>query len=120
MTVNTEEVTVVYDGECRFCRASLGWLQKKLQVRAIAFQSASLETYGLTFEQCSKEVFVLTKNKTYSGAEALAFLLDCRGNKKSSLFIKRSGPVGRFGYRWVALHRNSVLVRAITKILERS
>ncbi|MSO33720.1 MAG: DUF393 domain-containing protein [Candidatus Nanopelagicaceae bacterium] len=119
MLVKPREVTVIYDGECRFCRASLNWLQKKLSVQAIAFQNAPLETLGLTSEQCSKEVFVLTESQTYSGAGAVSFLLNLRGNTKASLFIKRSGPVGRFGYRWVALHRNSVLVRAITKILER-
>ena len=114
------EVTVVFDGECRFCRASLGWLQKKLQVKAIAFQEAPLEKYGLTFEQCSKEVFALSENKTYSGAGAVAYLLNLRGNTKTSMFIKSLGPIGRSGYRWIASHRNSILVRVMTKILERS
>jgi len=114
------EVTVVFDGECRFCRASVGWVQKKLQVKAIAFQEAPLEKYGLTSEQCSKSVFVLTENHTYSGAGAVAYLLNLRGNTKTSLFIKGSGPIGRSGYRWVAAHRNSILVRVMTKILERS
>jgi predicted DCC family thiol-disulfide oxidoreductase YuxK len=118
--VNIEEVTVVYDGDCRFCRASVGWVQKKLQVNAIAFQEAPLEKYGLTSEQCSKSVFVLTENQTYLGAGAVAFLLNLRGNTKASMFIKGSGPIGRSGYRWVAAHRKSILVRAMTKILERS
>lgn len=114
------EVTVIYDGDCRFCRASVAWLQKKLQVNAIAFQEAPLENYGLTFEQCSKAVFVLTQKQVYSGAGAVAYLLNLRGNTKASLLIKRSGPIGSSGYRWVATHRNSILVRVMTKILERS
>lgn len=112
-------VTVIYDGQCRFCVASLGWLKKKIKVNAIAFQEAPLEKYGLTSAQCSKEVFVVTKNETYSGAGAIAYLLNLRGNKKTSSILRISGPLGRSGYRWVAAHRNSVLVRIVTKILER-
>lgn len=100
--------------------ASLAWLKKKVTVTAIAFQEAPLEKYGLTVEQCSKEVFVVTKNKTYAGAGAIAYLLNLRGNTKTSLVIKISGPLGRSCYRWIAAHRNSVLVKIMTKILERS
>lgn len=115
----SREVTVIYDGQCRFCRASLGWLQEKIQVRAIAFQDAPIEKYGLTTDQCLKEVFVVTRDKTYAGAGAIAHLLALRGNKKAAMFIKVSGPLGRMGYRWIAAHRNSLLVRIMTKILER-
>ena len=115
-----EEVIVIYDGQCRFCLASLLWLQKKIQVNAIPFQDATPEKYGLSVEQCSKEVFVVAKGETCAGAQAIAYLLKLRGNSKTSMVIRASGPVGRSGYRWVAGHRNSLLVRVITKILERN
>jgi predicted DCC family thiol-disulfide oxidoreductase YuxK len=118
--VKLDEIIVIYDGQCRFCIASLLWLQKKIQVSAIPFQGATPEKYGLSVEQCSKEVFVVTKGKTFAGAQAIAYLLKLRGNTMTSMVIRVSGPVGRSGYRWVAGHRNSLLVRIITKILERS
>lgn len=113
-----KEITVIYDADCRFCRATLGWLKKKLQVNEQAFQNAALFTCGLTQEECSKEVFVLADDHVFSGAAAVAYLLHQRGNTISALIIRRSGPFGRFGYRWIASHRNSAIVRLATKMLE--
>jgi len=113
------EVILIYDGECRFCRASLTWLQEKLQVTAVAFQNADLAKYGLTRRQCEKAVFVVADQKTYSGSSAIAFLLNLRGNTFISRQIERSGWLGRVGYRWLASHRNSLLVRLATRYLER-
>jgi predicted DCC family thiol-disulfide oxidoreductase YuxK len=118
--MDTKLITVIYDGQCRFCIVSLFWLQKRLQVNALAFQGADLATYGLTYGQCSKEVFALNDNQTYAGAEAVAFLLRRRGNIVVSKIIKRSGIFGRFGYRWIASHRNSLLARLMMVALERS
>ena len=118
--MKAQEITVIYDGQCRFCKASIHWLQKRLSVKAVAFQDGGLEKFGLTLEQCSKEVFALYENQRFSGADAVAFLLKKRGNKVASFLIKSSGNVGRFGYRWVASHRNSLLIRIATRILEKS
>ena len=112
-------VILIYDGECRFCRASLTWLQEKLQVTSVAFQDADLATYGLTRSQCEKAVFVVADQKTYSGSAAIAFLLNLRGNTFISRQIERSGWLGGLGYRWLASHRNSLLVRIATRYLER-
>ena len=114
------ELIVIYDGHCRFCKASLYWLQKKLPVTVIAYQDAALSSYGLTSEQCAKEVHVVTQNQSYAGAAAVAFLLKSRGNSITSFLIRRSGRLGELGYRWVASHRDSLLVRLLTKILERN
>ena len=113
------DVILIYDGECRFCRASLTWLQEKLRVTAVAFQDADLATYGLTRSQCEKAVCVVTDQKTYSGTSAIAFLLSLRGNTFISRQIERSGWLGQAGYRWLASHRNSLLVRIATRYLER-
>lgn len=113
------DVILIYDGECRFCRASLTWLEEKLRVTAVAFQDADLATYGLTRCQCEKAVFVVADQKTYSGSSAIAFLLNLRGNTFISRQIVRSGWLGRLGYRWLASHRDSLLVRIATRYLER-
>lgn len=114
------DITVIYDGQCRFCKASLNWVQKRLLVNAVAFQDGGLEKFGLTVEQCSKEVFALYENQRFARADAVAFLLKQRGNKVAAFLIKNSGNLGRSGYRWVALHRNSLLIRIATRILEKS
>ena len=113
------DVILIYDGECRFCKASLIWLQEKLQVTAVAFQGADLAIYGLTRSQCEQAVFVVADQKIYSGSSAIAFLLNLRGNTFISRQIERSGWLGQVGYRWLASHRNSLLVRLATRYLER-
>lgn len=118
--MTTQEITVIYDGQCQFCKASLAWLQRRLLVSALAFQDGGLEKFGLTVEECSKEVFALSENQRFAGADAVAFLLNQRGNKVASFLIKSSGRLGRFGYRWVASHRNSFFIRIATRILEKS
>jgi predicted DCC family thiol-disulfide oxidoreductase YuxK len=113
-----QEITVIYDGECRLCRSSLEWLQHKLCVSALPFQGTDLNAYGLTREQCSAEVWALCDDTSYSGSSAIAFLLNKRGNTFLSWLIVRSRGTGRFSYRWIASHRNSLVIRIFTYILE--
>ncbi len=112
-------VIVIYDGECRLCRASVAWLQIKLKLDARPFQSADLSALGLTQEECSKEVIAILGSRTYRGAAAVALLLRLRGNTAVARAIVASGALGRFGYRWVAAHRNSTPIKALTKLLEK-
>ena len=110
------EIIVIFDGDCNLCKRSVAWLERELTITALPFQSSNLDLYGLTAEQCSQEVFAISEGKTYAGAAAVAFLLRKRGNTLSSAFLYFSGPVGRFGYRWVASHRSSLLVRILGRI----
>ena len=110
-------ITVIYDGQCEFCRQSLTWIQQKAAVTAIPFQTADLSQYRLTFEQCAKQVFVVADGTTYAGSDAIAYLLFVRGNTSASWFLGKSGNIGRAGYRWIASHRNGPLVKIATKVL---
>lgn len=114
------EIVVLTDGECRFCEATLKWMQKKLAVNAIAYQRADVASYGLTFQECEKAVHVIADGRILIGADAIAFLLKRRGNAITSTLITASGSLGRFGYKWVAGHRDTALIKAITWLLERS
>jgi predicted DCC family thiol-disulfide oxidoreductase YuxK len=114
------EIIVLTDGQCRFCKASMDWVAKKLEVQAIAYQSTELSQYGLSHEQCAQQVHVVHAGTTYGGAAAIAFLLGRRGNWILGFIVRASGPLGRFGYAWVAGHRNSWLIRTATKLIERS
>ncbi len=117
--MSASEATLFYDGDCRLCQASVDWLCLRLEIAAVAFQSANLERFGLTREECAKEVIVHTASATYRGAAAVAYLLRARGNGFASILITASGPLGRFGYHWVATHRNSAPIKLLTRLLER-
>jgi predicted DCC family thiol-disulfide oxidoreductase YuxK len=110
-------ITVIFDGECEFCQQSLQWIEHKLVVEAIAFQTADLEPFHLTKEQCAKQVYVISENKVYGGADAIRYLLKKRGNKVGAFVMRATGNVGRAGYRWIASHRNSMLIKLATRIL---
>ena len=117
--MSLDEATVIYDGDCRLCQASINWLRLKLDIAAEPFQRAHLERFGVTPEECAKEVIVYTPKTTYRGAAAVAYLLQARGNRLAFIVITASGPLGRFGYRWVATHGNSLPITLLTLILER-
>lgn len=112
------QISVIFDGKCELCNNSINWLQKKIKITALDFHSADLSQFGLSLEQCSREVFVITGNKQLSGAGAVAYLLKYRGNRVLSTFIVLSGPIGRSGYRWVAGNRNSAPVKLLSRLLK--
>jgi predicted DCC family thiol-disulfide oxidoreductase YuxK len=112
------EIIVIYDGQCQLCKNSISWVSKKLEINAIDFHTVDLAQFGLSAEQCSHEVFVITEQQRLSGAQAAAFLLKRRGNKVLSAIITISGPLGRIVYRWVASHRNSWPVKILSRILK--
>jgi predicted DCC family thiol-disulfide oxidoreductase YuxK len=111
--------TVIFDGECRFCIASLNWLCLKANLNAHPFQQADLASFGLTLPECEKEVIAIIHGTTYRGASAIAHLLALRGNRNLARLITASGKLGQSAYHWVATHRNSLVIKALTLILER-
>ena len=75
---------VIYDGECKFCLQCIEWVSKKLELNPIAFQSTDLSQFGLTLEECSKQVFVIEGNKKYS---AIAAVITCLGGEAIIYFL---------------------------------
>ena len=110
-------ITVIFDGDCEFCQQSVTWIQQKLAENAISFQAADLQPYNLTREQCAKQLYVLSDSVTYAGADAIRYLLNQRGNKVSAILLRSTGSVGRAGYRWVASHRSSWVIKVATRVL---
>jgi predicted DCC family thiol-disulfide oxidoreductase YuxK len=111
------QITVIFDGQCEFCQQSVTWIQRKLAITALPFQTSDLSSFNLTREQCAKQVYVISAGSTYGGAAAIAFLLKRRGNRIQSGLITASGPIGRASYRWIASHRKSWPVKLATKVL---
>ena len=118
MSETISEIFVIFDGQCELCRNSIHWVQKKLKITALDFHATDLSTFGLTTEQCAREVFVITENSQFRGAQAVSYLLKRRGNKIRGGVITISGPLARVGYRWVAGHRNSLPVKLLSKLLK--
>ena len=108
---------VIYDGECKFCLQCINWVSKKLDISSITFQSADLAKYGLTLAECRQQVFVIDGDKKYGAIDAVIFILTQRRNSLLSNFLKLLGPLGRWGYFWVATHRSSLIVRLLGRIL---
>lgn len=117
--MDAPKITVIYDGGCRFCEASVKWLALKLDYVALPFQSLDLELFGVTRAECEKEVIAITDGEIYRGAGAVEYLLGARGNRVVSWIVRASGEFGSSGYKWVAGHRNSFAVKLATKVLER-
>jgi predicted DCC family thiol-disulfide oxidoreductase YuxK len=112
------QAILIYDGECRFCEASVEWIQIKLEITALSCHDAPLDQYGLTIAQCSREAVVYTPQQIYGGATAIAYLLQARGNRFASHLIKSMGLLSHYGYRWVASHRDSSIIKALTRFFE--
>ncbi len=111
------QITVIFDGECEFCKQSVTWIARKLEITAIPFQTADLSSFNLSREQCAKQVYVVSEGKTYGGSDAIAYLVKQRGNTFLYLSIKATGPIARIVYKWIATHRNSWPIKLATKIL---
>lgn len=115
----SKEITIIYDGDCQFCKNCVIWVQKKLTVNAIAYQVGDLNRYGLTAEQCAKQVYAIRGKKKYGGIKAVTFLLRKRKSWILFFLLKLSGPLGDKGYRWVAQNRGSNLVNWLNKLVIR-
>jgi predicted DCC family thiol-disulfide oxidoreductase YuxK len=112
-------ITVIYDGQCRLCQASLDWLKLKCEITAHSFYEINPADFQLTLEECQRQVIAIQGDQICKGADAVAVLLKHRGNTFLATLLKASGPLGRSGYRWVANHRNSTPVRLLTYSLGR-
>ena len=113
----SKEITIIYDGDCQFCKNCVVWVQKKLTVNAIAYQVVDLNRYGLTAEECAKQVYVIKGKKKYGGIKAVTFLLRKRRSWILYLLFTISGRFGDKGYRWVAQNRSSNLVNGLNKLI---
>jgi predicted DCC family thiol-disulfide oxidoreductase YuxK len=111
--------TVIYDGECDFCRSCVAWVKARAEINAIANQEINPAEFGITREQCEKSVVVVA-DKTYFAAKAVAVLLDKSGNKALAKLLRLSGKLGEVGYKYFAEHRNGLLVAALHWVIKRT
>ncbi len=111
--------TVIYDGTCDFCKSCVKWVKARAEISAIPNQSIEPSEYGITREDCEKSVVVIT-DKTYIAAKAVAILLNQTGHRFLASALIYSGLVGELGYKYVASHRNGILVKILHWLIKKS
>ena len=109
-------ITVIYDGECDFCKSCVAWIQNRTQIKALANQSINPQDFGITREQCEKSVVVIDE-KIYFGSKAVAHLLANSSHKWVARFLQALGPISEIGYRYIASHRNGKFVALLHRII---
>jgi predicted DCC family thiol-disulfide oxidoreductase YuxK len=112
-------ITVIYDGNCDFCKSCVEWAMKRAQLIALPNQDLALSEYGLTQEQVEKSVVVVS-DKTYFGAAAVAQVLIVTGNPGLSKLIGFLGPISELSYKYIATHRNGLLVKLLHAVIRRT
>lgn len=110
---------VIYDGTCDFCHSCVTWVNARTEITAIPNQEIDPTEFGITREQCESSVVVIA-DKTYFAAKAVAVLLDKSGHKTLAKLLTASGKLGEVGYRYVAEHRNGLLVAALHWVIKKS
>jgi len=107
--------TLIFDGECGFCRASAEWCRRRLdpQHSVTASQEiddVTLNCLGLTREQVLSAAWWIEPDQPPAGgAEAIAACLVAMGGPEAVAGrLLGAGPVrpmADLAYRWVADHR---------------
>lgn len=93
--------TVIYDGKCRFCRSSVGFLKK------LSGEKLKFITFENVYLNCNELKFVFN-GRVYGGIEAIFFILYIL-DKKLPWWLYKNLPPFRFLsialYRFVARFR---------------
>jgi predicted DCC family thiol-disulfide oxidoreductase YuxK len=103
--------TLVYDGDCDFCRKRALWLSKhdRNDLVIVAWQKADLESMSLTAQECSLRVQWVDGNHHAAGGAAIAKCLTSCSQPWRTAGIVMQWPVIRrlteLGYRAVAANR---------------
>jgi predicted DCC family thiol-disulfide oxidoreductase YuxK len=104
--------TLIFDGDCGFCSASVRFIERHIPTRArmLPWQRADLGTLGLTADECEAAVqWVGADGRRGAGPIAVGYLLrDAGGWWKALGWLVRMPP-GRWlawpAYHWVSNHR---------------
>lgn len=109
-------VTVIFDGECGVCTATIRKLHQLDKRQVLEFrpcQNLSIDgLHGITFKKCMREVWAIADDGTIAaGSDAAALMLTAMLNNRWPYRIGR-WPVIRqvlsFGYQLVAKNRRKL------------
>lgn len=73
---------LVVDGDCGFCLTSVRWIKRNMikNLEFEMYQRLELGKFGLSEEECQKQVQYVYDSKIYAGAEAYAKLFSNSNN----------------------------------------
>ncbi len=103
--------TLLYDGDCRFCTTTVGWLQRHATSTAavVPWQYADLATLGLGDHDCSETVQWVRDGTRAVGPDAVAAYLGTSTGRWQQVGRLLTAPVSRQVawplYRFVSHHR---------------
>ncbi len=105
--------TLIFDGECPFCRKWAKRLQEALHDRQLTFRSLTEESVlsdfpGISQESLIKSIhFIATDGTVMTGVDAIVAALSLRGFGKASKLLLLPGlhAASQFAYRTVAARR---------------
>ena len=105
-------ITLIYDGDCGFCRRSLDWGQRNLTAfpRAIASSSDEAKAAGLTEKQLAESIWIIGTEKPLGAAEAASLILRMQPNLLwralgIAMTIWPFSRIAKAVYFWVARNR---------------
>ncbi len=118
--MESERPTMIYDGDCGFCKRSVGFLLIR-DKKGILDAAANMEHPRVVndpelFERTQREMLLFDGDKVYGGADAaLRAWLKVRPWSPLRLFIWPPFVwIARLVYRWIA--RNRMLASRILRI----
>ena len=107
---------LIFDGDCGFCTSAANFVVRRSStvIKAIPWQRTNLADFGLTVEQASSKVYLITKDgQAFGGHEAFAGLLRLERNGLLRILgsLLTLPPISWFaagGYRLVAKYRHKL------------
>jgi predicted DCC family thiol-disulfide oxidoreductase YuxK len=103
--------TLIYDGDCGFCNASLNWAYRNLETMpaALPYKLALLSDYGLSKEEAENAVYLVSAESKLRGHNAISQLFLFQKGKYKLLGRLMSwrllSPIMKLGYYLVAKNR---------------
>jgi predicted DCC family thiol-disulfide oxidoreductase YuxK len=105
--------TLVFDGDCGFCTSVAKHFEKRsfTPLEIAAWQLADLAALGLTEQQCAEQVYLVTDDGAFAGAECFAELMRIQGDPFHrfvawGMRLPGIRSLSAWGYRQVARNRH--------------
>jgi len=113
MSPTSAHATLVFDGDCGFCTTVATHFKKRSRVPIdiAAWQLTDLGRLGLTSEQASAQVYLVSDGKLFGGHEAFAEFMRLQGDPFHRAVARTMRAPGlrricAWGYRLVAKNRH--------------
>ena len=104
---------LIFDGDCGFCTTVALWVEKRWRGRVAItpYQFANLSEFGLSVEQATSKVYLVSGEAKFAGHEVVAELIRLRRPKSlgwlAKLIVSKPlTPVSAWVYALIAKNRH--------------